>query len=274
MKKEWLVKTLAIGVVVLFIGVCFQSVFAVEIKTRNVTVILEGEIGGNHWFVSCVNVTFDYNPEEVYLIYYKLDSGDWSIYSEMFQVCEDGPHEIMWYCIDVNGTQSAVAVLDFKIDKTIPEICLGYEVKDWNVIFTATAMDETSGMNKVDFYKNGIFQETVNGSGPIYQWKQPYLLSVKIIGLILNPEITDEYVNFYAAIVKISGSLNYEFIYSTFKAVAYDNAGNSNFANIVSPCFRLISFPFLGIYLFQNLSFPSHYEGYIGKFFIKATFDV
>ena len=37
MKKEWLVKTLALGIIVLFIGVSFQPVFAIE-SSEKVTI--------------------------------------------------------------------------------------------------------------------------------------------------------------------------------------------------------------------------------------------
>ena len=45
MKKEWFVKTLALGIVVLFISISFQPVFAVDIKPSDKTVI--GSLSGN-----------------------------------------------------------------------------------------------------------------------------------------------------------------------------------------------------------------------------------
>jgi len=282
MKKEWLVKILALAIVVLFFGVTVTSSIGVsnylDDTTPPITIISFNPPepdGENGWYVSDVTVTLNATDADsgVNVTYYRVDYSIWQIYLEPFNLTIDGPHVIKYYSIDNVGNQEEEKSAEICIDQTKPEIWLSYEVKDWDVIFTATAVDGTSGMDRVDFYKNGLFQETVNGYGPTYQWKQLYLLSAKIIGLIRNPEITDENVKFYAIIVRISGRLNHEIINGVFKAVAYDKAGNSDFDDIVPPCFRLINFPFLGIYLFQNLAIPKGYEGFIGKFFIKINYN-
>ncbi len=282
MKKEWLLKTLALGIIVLFFGVTVTPSIGIsnylEDTTPPITTISFNPPepdGENGWYVHSVTVTLNATDDDsgINITYYIIDHGPWQTYIEPFILSEDGVHLIEYFSIDNAGNQEEVKSAIINIDKTKPEIILYYEVKDWDVIFTATATDETSEMDRVDFYQNGVFQETINGSGPTYQWKQPYLLSAKIIGLIRNPEITDENVKLYAIIVRISGRLNHEIINGVFKAVAYDKAGNSDFDDIVPPCFRLINFPFLGIYLFQNLTIPKGYEGFIGKFFIKINYN-
>ena len=45
-------------------------------------------------------------------------------------------------------------------------------------------------------------------------------------------------------------------------AYDYDCAGDPNSTDSISP----------GVYLFKNLTFPSDYGGYIGKFLIRAKF--
>lgn len=264
---------------ILIVGISFLFVLSLitpvtpgsDNKTKNVTVILDGKIGENEWFVSCVNITFDYNPEEVELIYYNIDNGNWSTYYEMFQVCEDGYHKIMWYYIDLNGNNSEVEELDFKIDKTAPCIILSYyiinEGNDTILIeFTATAIDDTSGMNKVEFYNNYELQKTVYGAGPTYTWETTIDIDYFVFGFIFNIKITDEYIKFFAIVVNTC--LLDNFSNSNFKTYAYDNAGNSAEDMIHSP-----GQPYYSTVYFRRFTFINDYEGYIGRFFIIATFE-
>ena len=127
-------------------------------------------------------------------------------------------------------------------------------------------------MDRIEFYANDKFYETINGSGPTYQWICTYPLfnALYVRGLIRNKEITDEYVKFRAMMVLITG-LGEEDLQSVC-AFAYDNAGNKNFDEIVG---FWIPFPLTitpGIYLFRDLILPRNYEGFIGKYFIKAIF--
>ena len=60
--------------------------------------------------------------------------------------------------------------------------------------------------------------------------------------------------------------------YPKICAYAYDNAGNMDYDCISNPCPIVSISP--GIYLFKNLTLPNNYEGYIGRFFINATFYI
>ena len=137
-------------------------------------------------------------------------------------------------------------------------------------MFTAITTDETSGMNKAEFYINNELQETIYGPGPAYEWEFlfPPLYGLKARGLIRNLEITDEYVKFYAVIVIILGIKNFSYIIP--KAYAYDNAGNYNFDEIPQPSRIPTISP--GLYMFENLTLPKDYAGFIGKSIIFARF--
>ncbi len=257
------------GVGVTFVNCCLFAVTYEDIVTH-----VDGKIGENGWFVSCVTLTILYDPDVIMEVHVNGKN-----YTEPVVICDDGediPVEIM--PIDREGNPGLPFLLIFDIDRTKPVISLYYEVtggnpiKGWNFLFTATAIDDTSGMNKVEFYANDKLQETVNGSGPTYQWvyHYPTFYALNVKGLIRNKEITDEYVKFYAMIVIISGLGKEE--PPEISAYAYDNAGNKEIDEIDHPCPKVIYSP--GIYLFKNLTLPNNYAGFIGKSFIKAIFYV
>jgi hypothetical protein len=81
-----------------------------------------------------------------------------------------------WAVDKVGNEESPHNQFTVDMDQTDPTVDLVYEVtggspsEGWEITFTATAEDETSGMDRVVFYLNGLEQETVVGSGPIYVW--------------------------------------------------------------------------------------------------------
>jgi hypothetical protein len=306
MKKEWLVKTLTLGIIVLLMGISTMPLadslsVAKHISTKEmicksysrydndttppvttIDIYPYTPNGLKGWYVSDVTITLEATDDisGVNVTYYKINEEEWEIYVEPFKLEVDGYyHHIEFYSVDNAGNQEEVKSVKINIDQTKPTITLEYEItggnqiQGWELTFTATATDDTSGMNKVEFYLDDILQETVTGPGPTYQsvcrLPPSYpLYELKARGLILNPEITDEYVKFFAIIIIIIGFYyNYH-----FSAYAYDNAGNWDFYSIENP--KPPSSVSPGIYLFKNLTLPSEYNGYIGKFFIRATFDV
>jgi len=102
-----------------------------------------------------------------------------------------------------------------------------------------------------------------------YEWIYTVPFVSHVIGLIFNPQFSQENITFFALIVIITNEHNSSSVYSKhFYAIAYDKAGNSE-TNYISG----ISYIPPGIYMFQHLRFPSNYTGHIGKFFVRATFE-
>ncbi len=234
--------------------------------------IFNGTMGWNGWFVSCVTVTFIYNPEEISAVYYKVDGGSWQNYSISFDVCTDGVHKLCWFYVDNNGNQSDVECIDFKIDQTPPEIYLWWEAYKeggiWWILFTAIVEDACSGMNRVEFHLNDILQETIVGPGPTYEWVIPLELeNYSVIGFICNRKITEENVSFFALIVWQSTEYSFVPWEDTVKAMAYDNAGNWDYDDTWG-CSPPGPWGF-----FTHFTFRNNYEGYIGRFFINAIFE-
>jgi hypothetical protein len=150
--------------------------------------------GENGWYVNDVEVTLEaYDPisndvrSGVREIKYRINGGpiDFFPYSkgtfDLTQEYEGKDITVEYWAIDNAGneeTQHHTFTVD--MDQTIPFIDLVYWVtggnpySGWDMLFRATAEDETSGMDRVQFYLNGLLQETVVGSGPKYEWSFRY----------------------------------------------------------------------------------------------------
>ena len=123
-------------------------------------------------------------------------------------ITEDGDDILIEYwAVDNVGNVETAHSFTIDMDQTSPGIDLTHEVtggnawQGWELTFTAVATDDTSGMDRVEFYLNDVLQETVTGTGPEYTW---------VIQYYPLPQVT-------------------------FKATAYDVAGNSASDQIVNP---------------------------------------
>jgi hypothetical protein len=115
----------------------------------------EGDVGDNYWYTSTVVVmlTAEDDSAGVDFTLYKLDAGDWTMYTGAFLVTEDGEYTLYYYSVDCVGNEEEVNEVVLKIDQTSPEINLAVEKTGsmkWRL--TANVNDETSGIAKVEFY--------------------------------------------------------------------------------------------------------------------------
>ena len=284
MKKEWLIKNLALGIVFLFIVITVTPILGISnyLDDTNppVTTISFNPPepdGDNGWYVSNVTVILNAADEisGVNITKYRIDGGIWQTYTEPFILDDDGEDILIeFYSIDNAGNQEEIKSAEINIDKTIPDVDIAYLITGANPFFldfsvTATAYDDTSGTNKAEFYVNHEFQVTVKDPGPIYHWIYHYVPScnLSIRGLICNSKITDEYVKFFAIIIKI---LRPKLDTPLLSVFVYDNAGNWNCdyttKTLLDDC---IYYDF-----FDNIKIPNNYTGHIGRFFIYATFYI
>jgi hypothetical protein len=149
--------------------------------------------GDNNWYISNVTVSLNATDEDgINTTYYKINGGEWNIYSSPFIISEDGEDILIdYYSIDILGNIEDIKSSMLNIDKTPPEIIIDYNVtkigwKEWLVEFYFTVSDSTSGsgtslMDKVEVFINGILFETVDGPGPIYSWSFIFKSGLKII---------------------------------------------------------------------------------------------
>jgi hypothetical protein len=117
----------------------------------------------------------------------------------VFTISEDGVHHVEYYAVDNVGHEEVIHhSFEVAIDTTDPTVELIYDVFDdggtTKVEFTALASDETSGMNRVEFFIGTDHQLTVDSPGP-YKFE-------------------------------VTWSSDYKT--KTFYAYAYDNAGNAD----------------------------------------------
>jgi hypothetical protein len=174
-----------------------------------ITVKVTCEMGLNDWYVSGLGVTFSKESDDISEIKYLIDGGPVQDYTEPFYLTGDGEdRSLEWYAVDNEGGQSEVdGPFIFNMDQTKPIIDLTYEWENgpepdtWLITVTATAWDTMSGMSHVKFYINNELGDTVYGSGPTYIYQFLY-----------------------------DGTYKW-----TPKAVAFDNAGNSIYDEIIDP---------------------------------------
>ena len=163
--------------------------------------VLDGVMGDNGWYVSCVNISFVISgPLDA--LFYKIDGGSWQTYTApvVITICEDGAHTFMWRYI-YQENESATFAIDFKIDKTPPEVTISKERISFNKIkITVDADDPTSGINRAEFYLNDILQG-------MFTTPPPYVIYVLLVGL---PQI--------------------------ITIIIYDNAGNSVTSKTTTLC--------------------------------------
>jgi hypothetical protein len=236
--------------------------------------------GLNGWYVTNVNVSLHATDDlsGVKTIYYQIEGeplqshdGDYFNFT-LEHDCLDGIIE--YFSVDIEGNVEEVKSVRISIDQLPPDVELVYEViggnpwEGWEFLFTSTAVDACSGLDRVEFYLNDVLQDTVTGPGPIYSWSfiyfpqgSPYIVR----GLITNLNITNEFVNFFALFVMISGTGDWNI---KIHVIAYDKAGNCAEDEILQPSDRITP----GIYIFKNLQLPNDYQGFIGDFIIWAKF--
>jgi len=159
-------------------------------KTKPVTThAFSGTMGNNNWYIS--NVTFTLTatdpsppkktdsvstlstvkgPSGINHTYYKVDNGNWVVYSTPVTVSLDGSHNLSYYSVDNAGnTEPVKGPFLFKIDKTPPNITLVKERISFNQVkFTAQVSDNTSGIDRVEFFLDGVLQS--NDTQSPYEW--------------------------------------------------------------------------------------------------------
>jgi hypothetical protein len=239
----------------------------------NISVNPEDPDGENGWYKG--NVTLSFNATDNYGViatFYRINGGKWKTYEFPITISDEGENFIEYYSIDYAGYKEEIKISQIKIDKSKPEIDLYWEAYEedgmWWIIFTAEAIDEISGMNRVEFYINDILESFIEGAGPMYYWEVPIiLLNYSVNGFICNKKIIGDNISFFALIVWTDTDYSFKYWEDIIKAIAYDNAGWS------AECYILPGIPpYKPPFIMKRLTFENDYVGYIGQFLIFATF--
>jgi len=184
MKKEWLVKTLEIGIVALFFITTVSSTIGIsnyfdDIIPPVTTISFKPSEpdGENGWYVGDVTVTLNATDDDsgVNITYYRVNSGVLQTYIEPFILVEDGENILIeFYSTDNAGNQEEVKSANIDIDQTPPDSCLIYEIvggnwwRGWDYEFSLTGTDAMSNVN-ITYYR-------IN-SGEWVIYTEPFILS-------------------------------------------------------------------------------------------------
>lgn len=122
--------------------------------------ILEGEKGMDPWYSH--NLTANFASEDqtsgVAGIYYRLDQGQWTLFSSVLLLDAEGPHSLAYYAVDRAGNRAEVQLRNFSIDDSAPFIEIFHGLQGgqngWYtsaVIIGFNASDELSGVHWVQY---------------------------------------------------------------------------------------------------------------------------
>ena len=239
------------------------------------TMIINGTLGDNNWYVSDVNVTLDATDDEsgVKETYYKLDDDEWNVYNGTFTVSTDGVHTIYYYSIDNANNTEDIKSDGVAIDQTKPDFEINLEFLDNNPLnliikFEIYGEDKTSGVERVElhFEYQNVTEIVRTWYNPPYEYMIHPERTVAIWGFIFPPTIAID-VEFRSIFVGIKlGRILPIGLY--VKSVAYDYAGNIDYGTITSgepPSFTHWKF-------FKHFTLPNDYSGFIGNYYIDAVF--
>jgi hypothetical protein len=196
--------------------------------------VFNGTMGLNGWYISCVNISFVINGE-IDALFYKVDGGLWTQYTDTFEFCQSGSHILYWYWT-VQGEESETLCTMFSIDRTPPELHIYQErIGLATIKIIAVATDETTGINRVEFF--------VDGERSCIDYTDPYEGLINGIGI--------HHVN----------------------VIAFDNAGNTANYTLVTSFNNNSDAQFLHLFFSQKL-LPIHsYNKYLSFIIVKMNFD-
>ncbi|UCF13042.1 MAG: hypothetical protein JSW06_01985 [Thermoplasmatales archaeon] len=158
-----------------------------DTKPAYVIVVVNKKMGKNDWAVSDVSFSMIPDPDGIDVVYSKLDEEDWLLYNEPIVISQDGAHTLSWYIVDIEGYMSTPESISFKIDQTPPEINLIKNKVGFNEIeFTADVRDETSGIEKVEFYTGRYLNLEYTDYDFPYEWTWKGLGNVKVTVIVYD----------------------------------------------------------------------------------------
>jgi hypothetical protein len=127
--------------------------------------------GDNGWYRCDVIASLNASDDGAGVAYtkYKIDDSTWETYDQDFLVSTDGIHTVFYYSVDLAGNEEEVNTKEVKIDTEKPTMTFDkIRTGIMEVTFIATVEDNTSGVDRVEFYLDGDLVETVI-DGP-YEW--------------------------------------------------------------------------------------------------------
>ncbi len=125
---------------------------------------LYGDLGTGGWYVSevTVNLTATDDVSGVNATWYRVDGGDWTEFTEAFDVTGEGSHTVEFYSDDLLGNVETTQSVSFDIDTVDPESGHAIDADDgdngWytsSATVTLSGSDDTSGLADIMYRVDG-----------------------------------------------------------------------------------------------------------------------
>ena len=170
-------KVVIVGVILLFLGSSIpalaspgnhqRQIQAPDAKeSRGYSISLRGTEGKNGWYVSNVAVEIR-GLQGNESVFYSLDYGYWQSYTKPITVTTDGNYFFIAVIIDQHGNVTLLNPVVIKIDKTTPCFIYNKNILLFRIKFTALAKDNTSGLDRIEFWIGPYLQYT-------HKFNQPF----------------------------------------------------------------------------------------------------
>lgn len=168
MANKLVSKSLIIVIISLLIVISmFPTSIGFSLSDDPFTIIIEGTLGENGWYISPVNITIIINPDVCKEVWYNIGNG-YQKYQEPFTISKEGCIFLCLYWVDMEGMKNYLLPFEIRIDMSPPTVEISKRPGYAHITFTAHAFDNASGVVRVEFYLDDELQ-TVTNKEP-YQW--------------------------------------------------------------------------------------------------------
>ncbi|MHC1679933.1 MAG: hypothetical protein AB9860_01615 [Methanomassiliicoccales archaeon] len=127
--------------------------FSMVDTTPPTTVItVEGESGENGWYVSHVDVELNATDNDrIERTEFRIDGDDWSVYTDVFEMTEEGNISIQYRSIDASGNIESARSANILVDLNGPSIQIldptnGLKVNSGDLVVRLNSSDTVSGV--------------------------------------------------------------------------------------------------------------------------------
>ena len=132
--------------------------------------------GENNWYISNVTVNLIATDfwSGIKATYYRINAEEWKKYVGPFVLSENGDDILIeFYSVDNDENVEDVKSETIDIDRTFPELTVEWEVtklgyKKWQVTFFINSIDNTSGIDRLEFFINDVLIENISDPGSTY----------------------------------------------------------------------------------------------------------
>ncbi len=144
----------------------------IDMSSPVTEVSLDGNLGLEGWYFSCVTVTLSSEDAVSGIAYteYSIDGADWVVYNGPFVVSQDGQHQLTFRSADIAGNVESTQTESVRVDTNAPITMASLDgilgPGGWyrsDVTLTLAASDSASGVADTQYSYDGISWSTYNG---------------------------------------------------------------------------------------------------------------